>query len=97
MKIMPRLDINSFQEIPNVGKATEKNFHIIGIDSPRQLIGKDPYKMYNELCNVTSHKHDPCVIDVFISAVRYMQGGPAKKWWEFTEERKKNWALIDIP
>ena len=35
-----------------------------------------------------NQKHDPCVIDIFISAVRYMEGGPPKKWWEFTEERK---------
>ena len=86
---MSRTDIKTLQEIPNVGQATENIFNIIGIDSPKQLIGKDPYKMYNELCDVTNQKQDLCVIDVFISAVRYMEGGPQKKWWEFTEERKK--------
>ena len=86
--MMSRTDIKSLQEIPNVGKAIEKDFNIVGVNSPKQLIGKDPYKMYNELCNATNQKHDPCVIDVFISAVRYMEGGPPKKWWEFTEERK---------
>ena len=88
MKIKPRIDINHLQEIPNVGKAIEKDFNIIGIDSPKQLIGKDPYKMYSDLCNSTHQIHDPCVIDVFISAVKYMEGGPPKKWWEFTQERK---------
>ena len=85
---MSRADIKSLQEIPNVGEAIENDFIIIGVNSPKQLIGKDPYKMYNELCNATNQKHDPCVIDVFISAVRYMEGGPPKKWWEFTKERK---------
>jgi hypothetical protein len=85
---MSRINIEQFQEIPNVGKATEKDFNVIGINDPQQLIGKDPYIMYNELCNITSQKHDPCVIDIFISAVRYMEGGSPKKWWEFTEERK---------
>jgi len=85
---MSRTAIKSFQEIPNVGKATEKYFDIIGISSPNQLIGEDPYRMYNELCNAANQKYDPCVIDVFISAVRYMEGGPPKRWWEFTEERK---------
>ena len=89
---MSRTDIKSFQEIPNVGKVIEKNFDIIGINSPKQLIGKDPYKMYNELCNTTNQKHDPCVIDVFISAVRYMEGGPPKKCWEFTEEHKNKFV-----
>ena len=41
---------------------------------------------------VTGQKYDPCIIDVFISAVRYMDGGPARKWWEFTNERKKKMA-----
>lgn len=85
---MSRVNIKNFKEIPNVGKATEKDFNIIGIKIPKQLIGKDPYEMYNELCKLTNQKHDPCVIDIFISAVRYMEGGPPKKWWEFTEERK---------
>ncbi len=85
---MSRLEIKHFQEIPNVGKATESDFIALGLLNPQQLIGNDPYKMFNELCTITNIKHDPCVIDVFISAVRYMEGGPPKKWWEFTEERK---------
>lgn len=88
MSKMSRTDIKYFQDIPNVGKATEKEFNILGINEPIQLVGKDPYEMYNRLCNVTQKKHDPCIIDVFISAVKYMEGGPPKKWWEFTQERK---------
>ena len=76
---MLRIDINCLQEIPNIGIAIEKYFNIIGINSPKQLIGKDPYIMYNELCNATKQKQDPCVIDIFISAVRYMEGGPSQK------------------
>ena len=91
--MMSRADTKSFEEIPNVGKATEKYFNIIGINSPKQLIGKDPYKMYNELCKATNQKHDPCVIDILISAVRYMEGGPPMKWWEFTNERKKKMGV----
>ncbi len=85
---MIRNEIKRFQEIPNVGKAIEKDFILIGLKEPIELINKDPYLMYNELCKVTQQRHDPCVIDVFISAVNYMNGGPAKKWWEFTKERK---------
>ena len=60
------------------------------MDKPIELTGKDPYQMYSDLCRITQKKHDPCIIDVFISAVRYMEGGPPKKWWEFTEKRKKH-------
>jgi len=85
---MSRIDVKDLQDIPNVGKATEKSFNILGINEPIQLVGRDPYKMYIDFCDITQKKHDPCVIDVFISVVRYMEGGPPKKWWEFTEERK---------
>jgi len=90
---MSRNAINKFQDIPNVGKAIEKKFILLGLKEPKELIGKDPYQMYSDLCDVTSRRHDPCVIDVFISAVRYMEGGPPKKWWAFTNERKKKMGL----
>jgi len=86
---MLRKGIKCFQDIPNVGAVIESNFFILGLKEPGQLIGKDPYKMYSNLCKITGKKHDPCVIDVFISAVKYMEGGEPKKWWEFTAERKR--------
>jgi hypothetical protein len=32
------------------------------------------------------------VIDVFIAAVRFMAGEPAKPWWKYTPERKRTLA-----
>jgi hypothetical protein len=89
---MTRSDIRSFRDLPNVGAAIEKDLFALGMHEPIELIGKDPYQLYKDLCRITQKRHDPCVIDVFISAVRYMEGGPPKKWWEFTEERKKHFA-----
>ena len=86
---MIRNEIKNFRDIPNVGKAIEKNFVLLGIKEPIQLVSKDPYQMYRELRAITGKRYDPCMIDVFISAVRYMEGGPPKKWWEFTKERKE--------
>ena len=90
---MRRKDIKKLQDIPNVGKAIEKDLILLGIKKPVELIGKDPYNMYRDLCDITDSQHDPCVIDVFISAVKYMEGGPPRKWWEFTKERKKKMAV----
>ncbi len=86
---MERKNIRNLQAIPNVGKAIEKDLIRLGITTPTDLIGQDPYQMYAELCGVTGKRHDPCVADVFIAAVRYMEGGPPQKWWEFTPERKR--------
>ena len=84
-----RNSINKFTDIPNVGKAMEADFKVLGLKNPSELIGQDPYKLHQKLCELTGIRQDPCVIDVFISAVRYMEGGPPKKWWEFTAERKR--------
>ena len=85
---MVRIGIKNFRDIPNVGIAIEKDFILLGIKDPIELVSKDPYQMYNDLCNLTHKRHDPCIIDVFLSAVSYMKGGAPKKWWEFTKERK---------
>ena len=44
--------------------------------------------MYAQLCLRTGVMHDHCVIDVFLSIVRFMQGEPPRPWWEFSKERK---------
>lgn len=89
---MTRRELNNIQQIPNVGKAIERYLGLIGIHHPLELAGRDPYQLYRELCIVTGKRYDPCLIDVFISAVRYMEGGEAKKWWAFTLERKEHLA-----
>lgn len=86
---MVRESLKALTDIPNIGEAMERDFLLLNIKQPADLIGRDPYQLYEELCCVTQKKHDPCVLDVFISAVRFMEGGPPKKWWEFTEERKR--------
>ncbi len=87
--VMDREALKQLTDIPNIGKAMERDFHLLGINRPADLIGRDPYLLYEKLCEVTQVRQDPCVLDVFISAVRYMEGGPPKKWWAFTEERKQ--------
>ena len=43
-------------------------------------------------CRKTGVRHDPCVIDTFIAAVRFAEGGPPVPWWRYTAERKQ--ALV---
>lgn len=83
-----RRDINDLNKIPNVGSATIKYLSKLGINKPVELIGKNPYSMFEELCKITGKQFDLCLVDVFISAVNYMEGAPPKKWWDYTEERK---------
>ena len=85
-------DIARLEDIPNVGPAVATDLRRLGITSPGELAGRDPYAMYDELCRITGQRHDPCLLDTFIAAVRYMEGGPKKPWWKYTAERKRELA-----
>ena len=88
MKSSNRKTVSNLEDLPNIGKAMARDLRLCHIQYPQDLIGKDGYKLYDELCRKTGRRHDPCVIDVFLSAVDFMNGGDAKPWWEFTKERK---------
>jgi hypothetical protein len=92
MKTVSRAQITDLEQIPNIGPSIAANLRHVGILSPQDLLGKDPYKMYDDLCRSTGVRHDPCVIDVFIAAVRFMAGEPKKPWWKYTPERKRTLA-----
>jgi len=92
MKNPNRKTITRLDELPNIGKAMASDLQLISIDHPRELIGKDPFELYEELCTKTGKRHDPCVIDVFMSVIHFMEGGAPLPWWSFTDERKKHIA-----
>jgi hypothetical protein len=94
---MNREQYTRLEEIPNIGPSLAKDLRLIGISYPNDLIKQNPYAMYDELCRKTLQRHDPCVIDAFISAVRFMQGEPKRPWWYYTAERKQMLAGMDLP
>lgn len=82
-------ELARLEEIPNVGPAVAADLRRLGINQPADLPGRDPYGLYDDLCRITGQKHDPCLLDTFIAAVRFMEGEPKKPWWKYTAERKK--------
>jgi hypothetical protein len=87
-----RRDVARLQDIPNVGTAIAGDLRRLGITLPAELRGRDPYAMYDDLCRITGQRHDPCLLDSFISAVRYMEGAPKTPWWKYTAEHKRELA-----
>ncbi len=83
-----RHHLHQLTDLPNVGPAAAEDLRRIGIRTPAQLAGRDAYDMYAQLCLATGVEHDPCVIDVFLSVVRFMEGGDPQPWWAFSRERK---------
>lgn len=76
-------------DLPNVGPSLADDLSSIGIDTPQKLKGKDPYELYQKLSKVTGSRQDPCVLDVFMSIIDFMNGNQPRVWWEYTDERKK--------
>ncbi len=93
MKCPDRETVSRLEELPNIGKAMANSLRLVGIDDPKKLIGKEPLELYDELCAITGKRHDPCVIDIFMSVVSFMEGGEPRPWWSFTDERKKVYQI----
>jgi hypothetical protein len=85
-------EIVRLEEIPNVGPAVATDLRRLGITSPGELSGRDPYAMDDDLCRITGQRHDPCMLNTFIAVVRYMAGAPEKPWWGYPAERKREMA-----
>jgi hypothetical protein len=82
-------DLARLEDIPNVGPAIAADLPQLGIADPADLLDRDPCEMYDDLCRLTGQRHDPCRLDTFIAAVRFMQGERKKPSWKYTAERKK--------
>src|SRR5438309_10740629 len=84
-----RREAARLEDIPNVGPAIAADLRQLGITMPSELPGRDPYAMYDDLCRITGQRHDPCLLDTFIAALRYMEGAPKKPSCKYTAERKR--------
>ncbi|GAB2878817.1 hypothetical protein GCM10027046_03290 [Uliginosibacterium flavum] len=83
-----RENVRTLTDLPNIGPALARRLALIGVTSPAQLLGQCPYALFEDLCERTQTREDPCVLDTFISLTRFMAGEPAQAWWAYTTERK---------
>ena len=82
-------DAHRLEDIPNIGPSIAGDLRGIGILQPAHLTGQDPYQLYQRVNHATGQRHDPCLCDCFIAAVRFMEGGASTPWWHYTAERKR--------
>ena len=81
-------EVRRFTDIPNVGPATAGDFRTLGLRATAEMAQCDAYAPYRRLCTTTGIRHDPCVIDVFLAAIDFMNGAAAQPWWHYTAQRK---------
>lgn len=89
MKARSFKEVKKFQDIPNVGPAMARDFNLLGLNKPTDLIRKDPLALYKKMCKVSGVRQDPCVLDTYIAVIDFMNGAPAKPWFFYTKKRKK--------
>ena len=89
MKATIAQDAVALEDIPNIGKRIAADLRLLGIETPAELRGQDAYMLYDRISALKGARQDPCLLDTFISAVRFVEGGPPLPWWAFTAERKR--------
>jgi hypothetical protein len=77
-----RSTLTDLEQVPNVGPAVAGYLRRAGVARPADLVGRDPYATFEELCRVTGHRLDPSLLDTLIAAVCFMAGEEAKPWWK---------------
>jgi len=82
-------DALALEAIPNIGPAVAGYLREVGIHKPLDLVGQDPYVLFQQLCRQTGVNYDPCLLDTFIAATRFMAGDPPTPWYRYTKERQK--------
>ena len=100
-----------FQRIPSIGIEFAKDLVFLGYHNVEELSGKSGADLTDHYEKKKGYKTDPCVEDQFRLAVDFAQNQDySKKWWNFTNERKKfrnefgypkdrpktNWTEIEI-
>ena len=75
--------------LANIGPAMERDLTRLGISSVADLVGRDPVELYERLGALDGRRHDPCVLDTFMSAVDQANGAPPRPWWAYTAERRR--------
>jgi hypothetical protein len=86
--------VRKLTDLPNIGPAMARDLSLLGFAEPGQLAGQDARELYDRLCTLTANRHDPCVLDVFMSVTGFMAGDNARPWWDYTVERKQRYPKL---
>jgi hypothetical protein len=64
-----RKTVSRLDALPNIGSAIAKDLELIGIEHPRQLVGQNPFELYDRLCKTTGTRIDHCVVDAMLDLI----------------------------
>jgi hypothetical protein len=84
--------IADLSRIPGVGPSIARDLYFLGIREVAELRGKNPERLYSELCRERGHHVDRCVLYVFRCAVYFASeskhDAEKLKWWNWKDGTK---------
>lgn len=92
-----RNKLEKLTDLPNIGPASVADLRLLGINKPGELAGQSPVELYYMLSQIKGKRQDPCVLDVFISVTRFVDGEEPRPWWHYTAERKRMFGVHQEP
>ncbi len=87
-------ECQQLEQLPNIGPSIAADLRSIGVQHPAELVPRDAFQLYQQLCQVTGKRQDPCVLDTFIAAVEFMRGAEPRPWWAYTAARKARYGAV---
>lgn len=85
--------LKALQTIPGVGKSIAQDLADLGIKEPSQLRGKNPERLYDDLCKLRGMHVDRCMLYVFRCAVYFVSNkrpDPKKlQWWHWKDKKEE--------
>lgn len=86
------MEIRTLASLRSVGPATQRDLHLLGIDSVELLARQNPLDLYENLQNLVGLPVDICMLDVFACAVAQASDPhlPPEEcdWFWWSKERK---------
>ena len=80
-------DGSDLQSLPSIGPSLARDLVDLGFRASSDLRGRDPEKMYADLCELRGERIDRCVLYSFrcaVNAVDSDDGDPElRKWWNW--------------
>jgi len=89
-RIQTRKPADTLQRIPGIGPSLAADLRSLGIREVVELRGRDPQALYDQLCEKTGQRQDPCVLYTFRCAVYYASNSrhdpELLKWWNWKDQ-----------
>ena len=87
-------ECEQLEQLPNSGPSIAGDLRLLGIHHPHELADKDALQLYQQLCQATGKRQDPCVLDTFLAATDFMRGAAPRPWWDYTAQRKRDFGNL---